>query len=84
MWLALALACAGSAPPTDAPLAAPQAAPTLAPPPATSATPGTPAHEACVEDCVRQRQMVAESIEAIRARCSADCDAAHDPPALAP
>jgi hypothetical protein len=82
MWLALALACAGS--PTDASLAAPQAGPALAPPPAPGATPGTPAHEACVEDCVRQRQMVAESIEAIRAKCSADCDAAHDPPALPP
>lgn len=81
MWLSLALACAGSPTvPADVPLAAPA----LAAPPPPVAPPGPPAHAVCVEACVRQRQMVAESIEAIQAKCSADCEAAHDPPTLPP
>lgn len=70
MWLVVAWACAT----TPAPVT-PAAAPV-----APAATPG--AHEACVEDCVNHRQMAAEPIEHIRARCSDDCTAAHDPATL--
>jgi hypothetical protein len=51
-------------------------------------TPSTPAsstaHDDCVEDCYQHRQMQAIGVDQIRARCSDECAAAHDPKSLYP
>jgi hypothetical protein len=83
-------ACSRDASPRDRPVenragSAPAAAPT-GPAPSTAGSPASTADAgadgACVAACVKSRQMVARSIEAIEADCARTC--ALDAPAIAP